>query len=79
MLPGPLRQVVGPRVALIDPARYVAIEAYRRLRDADLLNPGRNVAFCHFVTTGPSRGLEQLVQRYLGTLKRPSFASASVA
>ena len=74
LLEAPLRQVLGPRVDLIDPARNVAVHVLRNLRARDLLNPGGAPQYCHFITTGPARGLETLVQRYLGHAPSPTFA-----
>lgn len=75
LLEGPIRRVIGPEVALIDPAHHLALQVSRTLRNQGMLNPGARPGYCHFIATGPAHHLEILVDRYLRGLATPSFGS----
>jgi glutamate racemase len=62
-----IETIVGPGVRVIDPAPAIARQVRRLLESQKRMNPGSQPGVSHFLTTGDSAKLEQLLVELLGT------------
>jgi glutamate racemase len=63
---GPIKQIVGPNVGLVDPAEEAARSAKELLTKLKLMNDTRAVPTYTFKVTGPSAHFQELGSRLMG-------------